>query len=122
MTKVLVATVKPFIPKSVQQIEEIAGEAGYEFVLLEKYADQYAFIDAVADVDAVAPVAVPDYVWANYLEDRDAPAAYWRIPCADHYLQVDEPEMIARILRTTLADDVVPSGIEGADCQALKIH
>ena len=53
MTKVLVATVKPFIPKSVQQIEEIAGEAGYEFVLLEKYADQDAFIDAVADVDAL---------------------------------------------------------------------
>jgi pimeloyl-ACP methyl ester carboxylesterase len=74
------------------------------------------------ELDAVAPVAVPDHVWAEYLQDRDAPAAYWRIPCADHYLQVDEPELIADILRATLADDLIPSEIEGADCQALKIH
>jgi pimeloyl-ACP methyl ester carboxylesterase len=74
------------------------------------------------ELDAVAPVTVPDHVWAEYLQDRDAPAAYWRIPCADHYLQVDEPELIADILRATLADDLIPSEIEGADCQALKIH
>ncbi|MGB2897109.1 MAG: NAD(P)-dependent oxidoreductase [Anaerolineales bacterium] len=53
MTKVLVATVKPFIPESVEKIKKIANEAGYEFVLLEKYADQGEFIDAVADVDAL---------------------------------------------------------------------
>ena len=53
MTKVLVATVKPFIPQSVEKIKEIASEAGYEFILLEKYADQGEFIDAVADVDGV---------------------------------------------------------------------
>lgn len=74
------------------------------------------------ELDAVAPVAVPDHVWAEYLQDRDAPAAYWRIPCADHYLQVDEPELIADILRATLAEDPIPSEIEGADCQAFKIH
>ncbi|TET96533.1 MAG: 3-phosphoglycerate dehydrogenase [Anaerolineales bacterium] len=53
MTKILVATVKPFIPEAVEKIEKIANEAGYEFVLLEKYADQGEFIDAVADVDAL---------------------------------------------------------------------
>jgi len=53
MTKVLVATVKPFIPESVEKIKKIANEAGYEFVLLEKYADQGEFMDAVADVDAL---------------------------------------------------------------------
>ena len=53
MTKILVATVKPFIPEAVEQIETIASDAGYEFVLLEKYADQGEFIDAVADVDAL---------------------------------------------------------------------
>ncbi|MBN1659109.1 MAG: alpha/beta fold hydrolase [Anaerolineae bacterium] len=74
------------------------------------------------ELDAVAPVAVPDYVWAEYLQDRDAPAAYWRIPCADHYLQVDEPELIADILRATLVDDPVPSKVEGTGCQAAKIH
>jgi D-3-phosphoglycerate dehydrogenase len=53
MTKILVATVKPFIPEAVEKIEKIATDAGYEFVLLEKYADQEEFIDAVADVDAL---------------------------------------------------------------------
>lgn len=53
MTKILVATVKPFIPEAVEKIEKIASEAGYEFVLLEKYADQGEFMDAVADVDAL---------------------------------------------------------------------
>jgi D-3-phosphoglycerate dehydrogenase len=53
MTKILVATVKPFIPEAVEKIEKISTDAGYEFVLLEKYADQGEFIDAVADVDAL---------------------------------------------------------------------
>jgi hypothetical protein len=44
---------------------------------------------------------VPDHAWENYLENRDAPAAYWRIPCADHYLQVDTPDLIADIMRTS---------------------
>ncbi len=53
MTKILVATVKPFIPEAVEKIKKIASDAGYEFVLLEKYAVQGEFIDAVADVDAL---------------------------------------------------------------------
>ena len=53
MTKILVATEKPFIPEAVEKIKKVASEAGYEFVLLEKYADQGEFIDAVADVDAL---------------------------------------------------------------------
>ncbi len=53
MTKVLVATVKPFIPDAVEGIKKIVSEAGYEFSLLEKYADQAELIAAVADVDAM---------------------------------------------------------------------
>ncbi len=53
MTKVLVATVKPFAPKAVEEIKKIVDEAGYEFLLLEKYADQAEFVAAVADVDAL---------------------------------------------------------------------
>jgi pimeloyl-ACP methyl ester carboxylesterase len=74
------------------------------------------------ELDAIAPVDVPDEVWASYLENRETPASYWRIPCADHYLQVDEPELIVDIVRATLADILVPSEIERAHCQALKIH
>ena len=53
MTKVLIATVKPFAPKAVEGIRKIADEAGYELALLEKYADQSDFVAAVADADAL---------------------------------------------------------------------
>ena len=72
--------------------------------------------------DAIAPVAVPDYVWANYLMDRAVPATYWRIPCADHYLQVDTPDLVANVMRISLADDEVPTEIDGSLCQAIKIR
>jgi D-3-phosphoglycerate dehydrogenase len=53
MTIILVATVKPFIPQAVEGIKKIVDEAGYEFRLLEEYADQSELIEAVADVDAL---------------------------------------------------------------------
>lgn len=53
MKKVLVATVKPFAPAAVAEIKKIVDAAGYEFILLEKYAGQADFIKAVEDVDAV---------------------------------------------------------------------
>lgn len=53
MTKVLVATVKPFAPAAVENIKKIIEAAGYEFLLFEKYADQSDFIKAVEDVDAL---------------------------------------------------------------------
>jgi pimeloyl-ACP methyl ester carboxylesterase len=74
------------------------------------------------ELDAIAPVAVPDYVWTSYLENREAPAAYWRIPCADHYLQVDESGLVADILRVTLAEDPPPAEMEGQACRAVQIQ
>lgn len=53
MTKVLVATVKPFAPKAVSSIGEILDEAGYELVMLEKYADQASLKNAVKTADAL---------------------------------------------------------------------
>lgn len=53
MTKVLVATQKPFAPAAVQGIREIVKDAGYELVLLEKYTDKSQLLSAIADVDAV---------------------------------------------------------------------
>lgn len=73
------------------------------------------------ELDAIAPLAVPDFVWENYLANIETPATYWRIPCANHYLQVDEPELVTEILHTTLVDDPLPSEIDGANCQAVRI-
>ena len=53
MTKVLIATVKPFAPAAVNQIKEIFDKAGYETILLEKYSEQSDFVKAVEDVDAL---------------------------------------------------------------------
>lgn len=53
MTKVLVATVKPFAPAAVEGIREVVEGAGYEMALLEKYESQQDFIDAASDADAI---------------------------------------------------------------------
>lgn len=51
--KVLVATVKPFKKEAVDGIKEIVEKAGYEFYLLEKYADNSELLKAVEDKDAI---------------------------------------------------------------------
>lgn len=53
MTKVLVATDKPFAPVAVKGIRKVVENAGFELILLEGYTSQDDFIKAVADVDAV---------------------------------------------------------------------
>jgi D-3-phosphoglycerate dehydrogenase len=53
MTKVLVATEKPFAKAAVDKIKAIVDEAGFEFALLEKYADKSELLDAVKDSTAL---------------------------------------------------------------------
>ncbi len=53
MTKVLVATDKPFAPAAVDQIKDIAGQAGFNIVMLEKYTSQADLLTAVEDADAM---------------------------------------------------------------------
>ena len=53
MTKVLVATEKPFAAVAVNGIKKIIEEAGFELVLLEKYTDKADLLKAVEDVDAM---------------------------------------------------------------------
>ena len=53
MTKVLLATVKPFAPAAIKGIQIICDKAGYELVKLEKYKIQGDLIEAVAEADAL---------------------------------------------------------------------
>ena len=53
MTKVLVATDKPFAAIAVIGIREVVEAAGYELALLEKYTDKAQLLDAVKDANAV---------------------------------------------------------------------
>jgi D-3-phosphoglycerate dehydrogenase len=51
--KILVATDKPFAPNAVQKIKQVIDNAGFEFVLLEKYTAKSQLLDAVKDVNAI---------------------------------------------------------------------
>ncbi len=53
MTKVLIATEKPFAAEAIPQIKEVIENAGFEMVLLEKYTDKSELLTAVADADAI---------------------------------------------------------------------
>lgn len=53
MTKVLIATEKPFAAPAVAGIKKIIEDAGYELALLEKYTDKSQLLAAVADADAL---------------------------------------------------------------------
>ncbi len=53
MTKVLIATDKPFAPVAVAKIEGVLIAAGYEVARLEKYPSQKELIEAVVDADAL---------------------------------------------------------------------
>lgn len=66
MTKVLVATEKPFAKAAVDGIREVCKKAGFELVLLEKYTDKAELLDAVKDVDAM--IIRSDKVTADVIE------------------------------------------------------
>ncbi|MFC2101392.1 3-phosphoglycerate dehydrogenase [Bacteroidota bacterium] len=53
MTKVLIATEKPFAPIAVQGIREVVEEAGFELGLLENYTTKEELLAGVADADAI---------------------------------------------------------------------
>ena len=53
MTKVLVATEKPFAAVAVEGIRKVVEEAGFELALLEKYSSRQELLDAAAGADAI---------------------------------------------------------------------
>ena len=66
MTKVLVATEKPFAKEAVDGIRTVCDNAGFELALLEKYTEKQALLEAVADADAL--IIRSDKVTAEVLE------------------------------------------------------
>lgn len=53
MTKILIATQKPFATEAVEGIKKLVEDAGYEFALLEKYTDNSQLLEAVKDATAL---------------------------------------------------------------------
>jgi pimeloyl-ACP methyl ester carboxylesterase len=71
--------------------------------------------------DPIARTAIADFVWKNHLRDRPAAAAYWRINCAGHYPQNDQPEAVALLIRQALggAGEV---DFSGSDCTPARVE
>jgi D-3-phosphoglycerate dehydrogenase len=53
MKKILVATVKPFAPKAIQEMKKIAHSKNYEIELLEKYQSPDELKKAISSADAL---------------------------------------------------------------------
>ena len=53
MSKVLIATEKPFAAPAVAGIRQILTDAGFDVVALEKYTSKAELLAAVADVEAI---------------------------------------------------------------------
>ena len=53
--------------------------------------------------DMVSPVRVAEYVYNTALRNRSVYGALWLMPCANHYVQHDQPNAVAAVIRFTLA-------------------
>ncbi len=53
MSKILIATEKPFSKQAVAEVKQVFEASGDEVTLLEKYSEKIELINAVADVDAL---------------------------------------------------------------------
>ena len=57
------------------------------------------------ELDTIAPPRVAELVWTEHLQGRQVPSASWRIPTANHYPQLDRPEVVAALLRVPPGTD-----------------
>ncbi len=81
--------------------------------LLERAANEYRWLDNLRESpvptaliwglqDTPNPPRIGNHIWHTYLDKRSVESSYWLLPTAGHYPQRDEPEEMARIVRTCL--------------------
>ena len=72
--------------------------------------------------DTIAKVEIANFVWENYLGNRDAAASYWQLPCASHYPQNDQPKVLANLIRRSLSyDKFVYDEVQNSECAPVMI-
>lgn len=87
--------------------------------LLERAENEFDWLDNLASspvpvaylwglTDTVNPIRIPNYVWLNYLNEREVESSFWVLPTAGHYPQREKPEQVEKIIRLAL-DGEVPS-------------
>tara|TARA_B110000285_G_C14787541_1_gene451460 strand:- start:311 stop:703 length:393 start_codon:yes stop_codon:yes gene_type:complete len=75
------------------------------------------------ELDPIAKTEIADFVWENYLRNRDAASSYWRLPCASHYPQNDQPDIIAQLVRQSLsAESAALNRVQDLGCAAILVE
>ena len=106
------------LPETIKYLDE---RRQYEVMWLETLYKRAVPATLIwAEKDPVAVTAIADHVWENYLRNRPASASYWRIPCAGHYPQNDQPELVAQLIRRAMGD-LREFDLSGSDCAPLRI-
>ena len=73
--------------------------------------------------DPIAKTQIADFVWDNHLRNRKAAASYWRLPCAAHYPQNDQPKIIAQLVRLSLSDESAAfTGVQNSECAPVLVQ
>jgi pimeloyl-ACP methyl ester carboxylesterase len=93
--------------------------------LVERSKDEQAWLTALAGApfpvtviwglyDTVSPPRVASYVWNEYLMLKPGTNRLYFIPDANHYLQVDRPDVFVTVLLHALepADDQAPGALQ----------
>jgi pimeloyl-ACP methyl ester carboxylesterase len=91
--------------------------------LLERAENEFRWLDNLARspvpvaymwglLDDINPIRIPNYVWLNYLNDREVESSFWILPTAGHYPQREKPEQVAKIVRMALAGEVPERAFE----------
>jgi len=85
--------------------------------LLERAENEFKWLDNLTRspvpvaymwglLDDINPIRIPNYVWLNYLNDREVESSFWVLPTAGHYPQREKPEQVAKIVRMALAGEM----------------
>lgn len=85
--------------------------------LLERAENEFRWLDNLSRspipvaymwglLDDVNPLRIPNYVWLNYLNEREVESSFWILPTAGHYPQREKPEQVAKIIRAALSGEV----------------
>lgn len=81
-------------------IQYLREREAHEAEWLESLGEGTVPVSVVwGELDTIAPPRVADFVWTQHLRDRPVAATSWRIPAANHYPQLDRPEVVAALLR-----------------------
>lgn len=85
--------------------------------LLERAENEFRWLDNLSRspipvaylwglLDDINPIRIPNYVWLNYLNEREVESSFWILPTAGHYPQREKPEQVAKIVRTALTGGI----------------